>query len=252
MKMLKETTENLVDFYREMASGGGLISGSYDAVHYVTNNDNSWPNFILGGKGSKIPELESITRAISGNELPPVWIRESEAPEDFEQAASRKGIRKINYWIGMEKEMKEPFPLPEKTKGIEVVLVEQQEDLDEWLEIVNTEVMTSNKINGARVINILKLEHIHFFSLKIGATLVSTVLIYIHQGIAGIYFVATRNEHRGKGYGTKVLCEAMNYCFSKGISKFVLHSTQKGIYLYNKLGFVENGKYDIYWMLGKR
>lgn len=66
---------------------------------------------------------------------------------------------------------------------------------------------------------------------------VATSLLFLHNGVAGIYQVATLPEHRGQGIGTAMtsvpLCEALGQGYRIG----VLESSQMAISLYRSLGF---------------
>ena len=82
--------------------------------------------------------------------------------------------------------------------------------------------------------------------------MISTAMVFLNDIIAGIYFISTIRIYRGNGYGTLITSCLIDYYISKGIDKFVLHSTPLGFPLYKKLGFTENMSLDIYWMVGKK
>lgn len=269
MDLRKETTVNLYDFYREIASmagsGGGMICG----IPYTGDASAGWPAYVLGGASVVQETMEQVANAMQEGKVPQFWIRERVPGDDFEDLAQAKGIRPISQWTGMHLEVPDTGFVANADTSVAnrhggatgniaavghgaVVRQVAPEALTEWLDLVNTEVMTSMKIGWSRIAPLAGSDKFHFFGLWHKEVLLSTALLYVDQGIAGLYFIATRSSARGRGFGYAVVSAAIEHGLSQGISKFVLHSTSMGIPLYRKLGFVENTTYGIYWMLGKR
>ncbi len=275
MDLRKETTVNLYHFYGEIASMAGARGGEICGIPYTGDGSAGWPAYLLGGAAVDRETMDQVAKAIVEGSVPPFWIRECGDEDDFEALAQAKGIRPINRWTGMQlvvpdagfvanidtSEAKRHGGAAGNNAAVShhsavshstVVRQVAPEALPDWLELVNTEVMTSMKIGWSRIASLAGSDKFHFFGLWHQETLVSTALLYLDQGIAGLYFIATRSSARGKGFGYAVVSAAIDYGLSQGISKFVLHSTPMGIPLYRKLGFVANATYGIYWMLGKR
>jgi ribosomal protein S18 acetylase RimI-like enzyme len=63
--------------------------------------------------------------------------------------------------------------------------------------------------------------------------------------------ISTSDEFRGKGFGQRITSKALHDATGKGISIGVLQATRQGLNLYKKIGFQENGKFIIYWKVGK-
>ncbi|KAL9650984.1 hypothetical protein ABK040_015087 [Willaertia magna] len=61
--------------------------------------------------------------------------------------------------------------------------------------------------------------------------------ILFGKEVAGIYYIATREEGRRKGYGSIVMIALMELAKKRGYKKMTLTATQMGRPLYEKLGF---------------
>ncbi len=66
---------------------------------------------------------------------------------------------------------------------------------------------------------------------------VATSLLFLHNGIAGIYQVATLPEYRGQGIGTAMTCVPLREALQEGYRIGVLESSQMAFSLYRHLGF---------------
>ena len=56
-------------------------------------------------------------------------------------------------------------------------------------------------------------------------------------GLAGVYSVATRPAHRGRGFGTEVTAAALNAAVRQGYETAVLEPSPSGVRLYRRMGF---------------
>ena len=75
-----------------------------------------------------------------------------------------------------------------------------------------------------------------FAILKDGRA-VATTLLYLADGLAGIYCVATRPEERGKGLGAHITAEALRRAHGIGYRVGILQSSAAGHSIYRRLGF---------------
>ena len=63
--------------------------------------------------------------------------------------------------------------------------------------------------------------------------------VFLHDGTAGIYNVAVPEQHRGRGIGYAVTAALMNVGVAAGCTNAVLHASEKGRPIYERLGFEE-------------
>lgn len=80
-----------------------------------------------------------------------------------------------------------------------------------------------------------------YFAIVRDGRTVATSLLYLADGLAGIYCVATVPEERGKGLGAHVTAEALRAAHGVGYRVGVLQSSPAGHNVYLRLGFEDLG-----------
>ncbi|MBX3317749.1 MAG: hypothetical protein KF902_12905 [Phycisphaeraceae bacterium] len=75
---------------------------------------------------------------------------------------------------------------------------------------------------------------------------VATSVLFLHQGLAGIYAVATVSEERGRGLGAYVTAEPLRRAHSLGYRVGILQSSDEGHPVYRRIGFREFGEMPLY------
>jgi GNAT superfamily N-acetyltransferase len=78
---------------------------------------------------------------------------------------------------------------------------------------------------------------IQFFAVRHDGRQVATSLLYLADGLAGIYCVSTRPEERQKGLGAHATAEALRVAGRLGYGVGVLQSSTAGYPVYIRLGF---------------
>lgn len=82
---------------------------------------------------------------------------------------------------------------------------------------------------------------LQYFAICRNGKAVATSMLYLADGLAGIYCVATREEERGKGFGAHVTAEPLRAALRLGYRVGVLQSSPAGHSVYLSLGFADNG-----------
>jgi len=75
---------------------------------------------------------------------------------------------------------------------------------------------------------------------------VSSSLMYLGAGVAGIYCVATLPEARRKGIGTEMTLHPLKMAYDMGYKVGVLGTSDIGYGVYNRIGFKEYWKMSVY------
>jgi ribosomal protein S18 acetylase RimI-like enzyme len=87
---------------------------------------------------------------------------------------------------------------------------------------------------------------IQYFAIRKDGKPVCTSFLYLEDGVAGIYCVATIPEERGRGLGAHATAEPLRLARKLGFCAGVLQSSPAGHSLYRKLGFVAVGEVPLY------
>jgi predicted GNAT family acetyltransferase len=82
---------------------------------------------------------------------------------------------------------------------------------------------------------------LQFFAIRRKGKAVATSILYLSDGLAGIYCVATRDEERGKGLGAYVTAEPLRAAQRLGYRVGILQSSPAGHSVYLGLGFADFG-----------
>ena len=75
------------------------------------------------------------------------------------------------------------------------------------------------------------------FAVEHQGELVATSLVYLDNGLAGIYGVATKPEHRGKGLAAHLTAEPLRFAWKLGYNTGLLQASAMGAPVYARIGF---------------
>jgi len=75
---------------------------------------------------------------------------------------------------------------------------------------------------------------------------VASSMLFVHQKTAGIYYVSTLPSYRNKGCGLKITQATMKEAKNSGFKKVVLQATPMGMPVYQRVGFRECCRAQIY------
>ncbi|HET8652856.1 MAG TPA: GNAT family N-acetyltransferase [Gaiellaceae bacterium] len=145
---------------------------------------------------------------------------------------------------------------PEKAPDLSVVQEVREADLrrgrtEEILrypwgsEEVARQLMEAKALLGERATT-------RFFGVRVDGEIVSWADLYLAQGVGQVEDVATREEHRGKGYATAVVLRAAQEARSSGTDLVFLVADEDDWpkELYGKLGFDTVGRLTKFFLTG--
>ena len=136
-------------------------------------------------------------------------------------------------------------------KGYELLRVSSAEDGTAWADVVTAGFemprglarMLSPEVLGA---SIEPDAPVQFFGIRTGGRIVATSMLYLADGLAGIYCVATLPAERGRGLGAHVTAEALRAAGRLGYGVGVLQSSAAGHSVYVGLGFRDFGSVPMF------
>lgn len=247
----KDITRNLFGFYHAIPGTDDHDCRCGEMLECICLPEFRWPSYLLGGKEIDQKKLALIAGWIRDGECPSFWIRKIEEGWDFDEIALEEGIRKVMEWKGMLLEQDKPFKTEAPGKGIRFSEIREKREIDLWLNLMNRELLTGKSLERNYFYQMAGKKEFELLALWEDDRIISTMLVYTKDDIAGIYLLTTSAEKRGMGYGKMITSLGLNSCIQKGLKKFVLQSTTAGQALYTKFGFREVCRYGIYWMVGK-
>jgi GNAT superfamily N-acetyltransferase len=87
---------------------------------------------------------------------------------------------------------------------------------------------------------------IQFFAVFHGERMVATSMMFLDDGLAGLYCVATLADARGQGLGAHVTAEPLRRAQALGYRVGVLQSSEAGHPVYRRLGFQDVGAVPLF------
>jgi hypothetical protein len=85
-----------------------------------------------------------------------------------------------------------------------------------------------------------------FFAVVHDERIVATSMLFLDDGLAGIYSVATLQDERGKGIGGYATAQPLRVAHTLGYRVGVLQSSQAGHSVYLGLGFIDVGEVPMF------
>ncbi|MEX1280089.1 MAG: GNAT family N-acetyltransferase [Acidimicrobiia bacterium] len=79
---------------------------------------------------------------------------------------------------------------------------------------------------------------------RVDGEAVTTAMVVVTDGAAGIYAVSTVPEHRGKGYGAAITWAAVEEGRRRGATWSVLQASSMGLPVYERMGYRVVGQYS--------
>ncbi len=137
------------------------------------------------------------------------------------------------------------------TSGYSFTRIGSGPESDEWAEVFSVGYELPRGVGRAFSPNVVHATTaadapIQYFAIRKGRRMVCTSFVYLADGVAGIYCVATIPEERGKGLGAHATAEPLRLVRDLGYSVGVLQSSPAGHSVYRTLGFTDVGEVALY------
>lgn len=176
------------------------------------------------------------------------WIRE-EIDKDLEKILLENNFllqRVPGSYIMIKEERIENAPLP---KGYVIKEVESQEDIDGFAQVIRESFKkddASIKALFSSSKTLISDNVVSYIVYNDKNKAVSGVILSISKDSAGLYFVGTIEEERGKGLGKAIVRVATNKGFDLGKDIVILQASKYGKVIYDQLDYKTIGLYKPY------
>ena len=125
------------------------------------------------------------------------------------------------------------------TDGFAISGVLDIERLADWLAIVNKALFGCELVTLEQFNDVLALNNTRFYLGSINNTPVTACMTIADGDTSVLEMVATLEEHRRKGYASRVVTKALSDLREKGIKTISLRAEADGVGVYKRLGFHE-------------
>lgn len=236
--------ENLFTVYREIA---WEFEFDFHQIAFETcwviKENIAWPRMFFGPADDSI--IASALPSIENKKAPPTWILRSEDSDLTEIAFQNNGFKKVKIWPGMALDLK---GFSNSDPKLDCKL--QEEDLESWLEVVNTVFFTKDPFTSDYIQSLFHSElPITFYGLKKEGELVAIALTFQNEEYINLFMVATLPAFRKKGYSSQLINQILVDAKKSNCDAAFLQATPKAVPMYNKIGFNTFCNFDLYWFL---
>jgi hypothetical protein len=231
--------KNLDDFYTKSSQYPNFTSQNEAKISWVLARNADWPDCIFRADFENLnvkKEILTIKKLIKKGKAPNSWtIGPLTKPRNLGVHLENYGFSNVYQQAGMAVYLKDLKNI--KINKIELVIekVDNEEALIQWSEVVS-------QVFGIQVdFDLLKFlllqEEVHFYLGKFEGNSVSTLMLYLSSGVAGLHAVSTLPEYRNKGFGLSISRTALINALNMGYHIGVLQASSLGEKIYKKLGF---------------
>ncbi|MHA2391781.1 MAG: GNAT family N-acetyltransferase [Promethearchaeota archaeon] len=231
--------QNLDDFYAKSSIHPNFTSHLDDKICWVLSKNADWPEAIFKANFENLKveeEIGKIKKDIKNKVAPNGWtVGPLTTPKNLGDLLEKNGFSNVYQQAGMALNLKNLKKRINDKNDLKVEIVDNINSLKQWIEVVST-------VFGIRI----DLELVEYMYLESEAVFyigkarekpVSSLMLYLSSGVAGLHAVSTLSEYRNRGYGLTISNEALFDAFNMGYRVGVLQASTLGQLVYKKLGF---------------
>lgn len=246
-EVLQAADDNLAEAWKALVgiSPAGAAAGDDDLLCLTTGSDEAFFNPVFPRReiADVEPAIRRIRELYAEWEVPFLgWVRDGTNARLL--AAARDD--------GMAVEPGPPLMVmdpivaaPPPPEGVVLRRVTSGTDVDQACTVAAQGFAMPEDRMGLFVNErVLGLDGVALFVAETDEGIVSTALLAVTGATAGIYTVATPERFRGRGYGAAVTWAAVAEGARRGCRLSILQASPQGHPVYERMGFVDAGRYD--------
>ncbi len=218
-------------------------------IPYPLCNSIMQANFPPGSLDEKIREAMA---PITARQLPLFWwVGPATRPADLGRHLEKQGLSLIERVPGMAMDLRSAEENRPAPAGLTIREIQNREDLRAWIDVFRIgfetpEVAANFFHNAMSYIGLGPgLRYKHYLGLCKDEP-VACSSVYLGDGDAGIYNVVTLPDFRGRGIGSVMTQRPVRVAEEQGLRIGVLHASAMGRPVYERLGFREYCRLEIY------
>ncbi len=225
----------------------------YTGVPVAVKNGVMYTNFTEQKAEERAAEVVSYFRK---RKMPFFWwISPSSSPENLGDILAGQGLIKEEWsFPAMALDLRDLdtslLSEAHEQSGTHVAKIETTDDLDRWFLFLNNQGYPEPVVQSMydRLHPAIKegRREISAYLATIGDEVVGVSKVAYLAGVAGLYWIITQPEHRGKGVGTATTLAALHDACEHKYEISTLQSSSLGYNLYSRIGFKPYFKYDVY------
>jgi ribosomal protein S18 acetylase RimI-like enzyme len=236
---------NLFDLYRKVASLSGRPMMASPRVSWVNCAPSRWPATIFATNfdpADAVEQIQSVKDAIRSGIAPNFWATgPSSRPENLETLLIREGFQKAWDTAGMGMELADLEDGFEAPRGCAIEIVAGDPVLRDWARVVALGLFGCAESEvadfHALMKPVLRSGKVRLFLARQDGAPAASATLYLSDGIAGIYHVATLPEFRRQGFGRSITLAPLVEARKEGARAAILQATALGEPVYRRLGF---------------
>lgn len=200
-------------------------------------------NLKLNGQSFEFV-IGQMSQGAKAGSLPSLFMANPQSDKELIQAFKSRNLSS-GFWTAMMFDLTSQQVLKRKSE-LCIRPIQTKSELETWLALAETELMHGGKLNKRVFEQLMNHRDTRLYiGLKNNIT-VCTALLFIHEKTAGIYLVATDSKHRGQGFGSAITHHCMVESNIFGANIIYLQATHKGLSIYERLGFRNHGKIELF------
>ena len=231
--------KNLDDFYIKSSEHSNFSFNMDERIKWILATNADWPDCIYRANFENLnikSEIKTVRNLIRTGKAPNGWtVGPLTKPKNLSMKLENYGFSKVYHQAGMAVELKDL----KKKKFIENELIIQrvkdEESLIQWANVVSE--VFNLKLDLAYLNFMLLQKETIFYLGYFQDKPISTLLLYLSSGVAGLHAVSTLSEYRKRGFGFAISRFALIDAFKIGYYIGVLQASSLGETVYKKLGF---------------
>lgn len=236
--------DNLLSFMAAMVALPPLVREPWDDVH-AAHSEIAFPLFnpVFGARfepGSETRRTREVVAAYVARGLPFLWwITPSTTSPELEAVLTGAGLHREDI-PGMHAALEGPAArlLP---RGVELTEVAVQDEVEPYLTTFFEGFGIPSELHDAWAGMLLAFEAPGMVSVlaTVDGLPAATGTAWLTGSTVGLYNITTLPHFRGRGVGHAVTTRLMDLGAERGAAEAVLHASDVGRPLYERLGFVE-------------